>query len=230
MRRPMSQHPWEYWVTSSQNFLPYAWLPTDTPTRARFFLVHEWQVSEETRLVISRLLSEISTRRSMIESSTRKDSLLCLRRSAASTFKCLCKQTPLWRIIKSKRPQEPWRSRWREERDVEWLAPTHAHHTHQASRQLGTTADQRCDVPWDWLIQMIKLIVLSFMLVFPRPLWDPCHLARVCWGTRCKGFCSKEGPHYQIEQSARNQLECDQVQRALGKLSRSCHQTSNNQP
>jgi hypothetical protein len=43
-------------------------------------------------------------------------------------------------------------------------------------------------------------------------------------------ICSKEGPHYRIEQSVRNPLERDQVQRALGKLSRSCHSTSNNQP
>ncbi len=50
------------------------------------------------------------------------------------------------------------------------------------------------------------------------------------WGTRCKGFCSKEGLHYCIEQSARYPLEQDQVQRALGKLSRSCRRTSNNQP
>ncbi len=55
-------------------------------------------------------------------------------------------------------------------------------------------------------------------------------MARVHWVTRCEGFCSKEGPHYCIERSARNQLECNQVQRALVKLSRSCCQTSNNQP
>ncbi len=54
-------------------------------------------------------------------------------------------------------------------------------------------------------------------------------MARVCWGTCCKGFCSKEGPHYRIEWSTRNQLERDQVKRALVKSSRSCHQTSNNQ-
>jgi hypothetical protein len=55
-------------------------------------------------------------------------------------------------------------------------------------------------------------------------------MARVCWGTRCKGFCSKKGTHYQIERSARNSLEHEQVQRAFGKSSRSCRQTSNNQP
>ncbi len=40
----------------------------------------------------------------------------------------------------------------------------------------------------------------------------------------------QERPHYCIEQSARNQLERNQVPRALVELSRSCHQTSNNQP
>ncbi len=111
----------------------------------------------------------------------------------------------------SKSPQEPWRSRWPWERDNEQSGLTNTHHTHCASRQLGTTADQRYDVPWDWL-------------------QDAHQMARVHWGTRCKGFCSKESPHYRSERSARNQLERNQVQRALVKLSRSCHQTSNNQP
>ncbi len=108
-------------------------------------------------------------------------------------------------------PQEPQRSRWPWERNAEQSALTHAHHTHCASRQLGTTADQRYGVPWDWL-------------------WDAYQMARVHWDTCCKGFCSKEGPHYCIEKSVRNPLERDQVPRALGELSRSCHQTSNNQP
>ncbi len=111
----------------------------------------------------------------------------------------------------SKTPQEPKRLRWPWKRDVEQSAPTHTHHTHCASSLLGTTADQRYDVPQDWLR-------------------EGCQGARVRWGTCCEGFCSKEGPHYQMDWSARNQLECVQVQRALGKLSRSCHQTSNNQP
>ncbi len=148
----------------------------------------------------------------MSKSGTRKDYLLrYLRSPAKSTFKRLCKQTPLWHGIMSKVPQEPWRSRWLQERDVEQSAPTHACHTHCASRQLGTTANWRYDVPCDWL-------------------QDACQMARVRWGTSCKGFCSEEGPHYWIEPSSRNQLERDQVQRALGKLSRSCCQTSNNQP
>jgi hypothetical protein len=32
--------------------------------------------------------------------------------------------------------------------DVEQSALTHARHTHCASRQLGTTANGRCDIPW----------------------------------------------------------------------------------
>ncbi len=177
-----------------------------------FFLVHKRRISEETHLVISRLLCEISTRRSTSNSGTRKDYLSCyLRIPAKSTFKCLSKQTLLWHVVMSKTPQEPWRSRWPQERDVEQSALTHARHTCCASRQLGTTAYRRYDVPWNWLR-------------------DASQMARVHWGTCCKGFCSKEGLHYQIEQSARKQLERDQVQRALGKLSRSCCQTSNNQP
>ncbi len=84
-----------------------------------------------------------------------------------------------------KTPQEPWRSRWPQERDVEQSALTHARQTHCASRQLCTTADRRYDLPQDWL-------------------QDACQIARVCWGARCKGFRSKKGPHYCIEQSARN--------------------------
>ncbi len=96
-----------------------------------FFLVHEWHVSQETHLVISRLLREISTRRSTSESGTGKDYLLrYLKSPAKSIFKRLCKQTPLWSIVMSKTPQELQRLRWPQERDVEQSAPTHACHTH----------------------------------------------------------------------------------------------------
>jgi hypothetical protein len=44
---------------------------------------------------------------------------------------------------------------------------------------------RRYDVPWNWL-------------------WDACHMAGIRWGSRCEGFCSKEGPHYRFEQSTRN--------------------------
>ncbi len=91
-------------------------------------------------------------------------------------------------------PQEPWRM---QERDAEWSAPTNAHHIHGASVLLGTTVARRYDVPRDWL-------------------WDKCHMAGECWGTHCKGSCSKEGPHYCFERSTRNPLGRDQVQIVLG--------------
>jgi hypothetical protein len=52
----------------------------------------------------------------------------------------------------------------------------------------------------------------------------------VHWEARCEGFHSKEGPHYWFGRSVRNQLERNQVQRALEKSSGSCLLTSNNQP
>ncbi len=39
-------------------------------------------------------------------------------------------------------------------------------------------------------------------------------MAGVCWGSCCKGFCSKEGPHYRLEQSARK-LSSDKQQSTL---------------
>jgi hypothetical protein len=114
----------------------------------KFVLVHKWCDSVETRLIFLRLLREISTRRSMSKSGTGKNSLLrYLRSPTKSTFKRLCKQTPLWPVVMSKMPQELWRSRWLQERDVEQSAPTHGHHTHCTSSLLGTTADWRYDVP-----------------------------------------------------------------------------------
>ncbi len=96
-------------------------------------------------------------------------------------------------------------------RDAEWSALTIACLIHGASEPLGMIVAQRYDVPWDWL-------------------WDVCHMARVRWGTHCRGFHSKECLHYRFKQIMRNPLEHDQVQRALGKFFRSCLRTSNNQP
>ncbi len=171
---------------SLQNSTPYVQIPTDAPTRARIFLVHEWRISEETHLFIWRLLNEIFNEGvykqkwcwkglliALLEES--QEGYLQVSLHADSTLTCCHEQ----------KPQEPWRSRWPWERNVERSALTHARHTHCASRQLGTTADRRYDVPWDWL----------------QEAWQ---MTRVCWGTRCKGFCSKEGLHCQMEWSARN--------------------------
>ncbi len=76
----------------------------------------------------------------------------------------------------------PWKP---QERDAEWSAQNITHHIHGASEPLGTTVAWRYDIPRDWL-------------------WDACHMAGVRWGSCCKGFHRKEGPHYHFEQSTRN--------------------------
>jgi hypothetical protein len=74
---------------------PYARLSLGAPTRTRIFLVHKWRISEETHLVISKLLRPFSTRKSTGKSGTRKDYLLRLRSPTKSTFKWLFKDTLL---------------------------------------------------------------------------------------------------------------------------------------
>ncbi len=69
-----------------------------------------------------------------------------------------------------------------------WAISPDSRASHHTSRQLGTTADWRYDIPWNWLR-------------------NACQMARVRWGTHCEGFRSEEGAHYRIEQSAWNQLE-----------------------
>ncbi len=49
---------------------------------------------------------------------------------------------------------------------------------------VGDVVAQRYDILRDWL-------------------WDACNMAGVHWGSRCKGFRSKEGPHHCLEQSTR---------------------------
>ncbi len=49
---------------------------------------------------------------------------------------------------------------------------------------VGDVVVQRYDVLRDWL-------------------WDACHMAGIRWWSCCEGFCSKEEPHYRLEQSAR---------------------------
>ncbi len=68
----------------------------------------------------------------------------------------------MWR--RECQPQEPWRTRWPQERNAEQSAPTNAHHAHFASGQLGLIAGQRYAITRGWL-------------------WDACLLARVRWGT-----------------------------------------------
>jgi hypothetical protein len=191
--------------------MPYAQLSTDAPTRARNVFCSQvtrfWRdTSHHFETPTWNFYQEVYEQKwyqnglliALLEESCKEYLQASLQLDSALTGHY------------EKTPQEPWKSRRLQEKDVERSALTHACHTHSASRQLGTTADWRYDVLWDWL-------------------WDACQMARVHWGTHCEGFCSKEGPHYRIERNARNQLERNQVQRALVKLSRSCPNSSNNQ-
>ncbi len=63
---------------------------------------------------------------------------------------------------------------------------------------VGDVVAQRYDVLHDWL-------------------WDACHMARVRWESHCEGFCSKEGPHYCFEQSARK-LSWDKLQSTYSQV------------
>ncbi len=115
-RKTKYQHTSRIWAPVRETgvviarILPYARQPTDTPTRTRDFLVHNWHVLIETRLVISRLLCPFSTRKSTSKGGT--DYLLHLRNPTKHSFKCLFKDTLLWCGIKStnlRNPKDPRR-------------------------------------------------------------------------------------------------------------------------
>ncbi len=197
---------------SSWNSLPYTPLPTDAPTRARIcfgsWVTSFWRdpfchIETPTWNFYKEMYKQKWYRKGLLIALLEESHKEYLQVSLQVDSALMC--------CHEQKPQERLRSRWLQERDIEQSAPTHVCHIHCTSRQLGTTANQRYDVPWDWL-------------------WDACEMARVCQGNHCKGFRSKEGLHYQIERSARSPLEHKQVQRVIGKLSRRCCQTSNNQP
>ncbi len=128
--------------------LPYAWLPTDVPTRTIFFLVHKWRVLEETHLIISRLLRPFFYKEDYQQKWYQKGLQIVLEESHKEYLQV----------------------------SLQGYSTLMCHHEHKLQES------QR----------------------------------RVRWGTHCKGFCSKEGPHYRIERSSRNPLEHDQVWRVLG--------------
>ncbi len=159
-----------------------------------FFLVHKLCVSQETCLVEVLALTSLFLQGSHKQKQYQERTSLCTWGVRQRTLQVSQPRysAPTW--CHEHKPQQPWRT---EERDAEWSAPTNRCHVHGASVPLGTTVSQRYDIPRDWL-------------------WDTCHMAGVVWGTRCEGFCSKEGLHYCFEQSTRIPLGCDQVQIALG--------------
>jgi hypothetical protein len=194
MRHPTSQHLLEKQVTSLQELRPMCnFLQTHLKKPELFWFTSDAFLKRPILLTYW-LLRPFSMRKSHVKAVPRKDYFTHLRSPAKSTS-----SVSNW-ILRSDvtswaQPQEP--QRWPRERDAEWSALTNVRHTHCAPRQLGTTANQRYDVPWDWL-------------------WVTCHMAGVRWGTHCVGFGSKEGPHYCFERSTRNPLKHDQVWTAFG--------------
>ena len=138
---------------SSWNPTPYTWLPTDTPTRARILFF-----GSRVMRFVRDLSCHIETPKwnfynEIIKRRWYRNRLLImfLEESREEYLKRLCKQTPLWLVVTRKSLRNPEEQADSKKRDVEQSAPTHVRHTHCTSRQLGTTADQKYDVPWDWL-------------------------------------------------------------------------------
>ncbi len=167
-------------------------------------------VLQETHLSISRLLREFLRGGLRAKVVPETDYLLYFFRSPARVPWASLQADSALTCCQEQKPQDPRRTRWPQEKGCWAISPDSraSHPLH--SYAFGYDIRSKCDVPWDWL-------------------QEACHMARVCWEARCEGFCSKEGPHYLLEQSVRNKLEHDQVQSALEKLSGSCLLTSNNQ-
>ena len=193
---------------SLQNSTPYVQLSTDAPTRARFFFG-----SRVTRFSRDPFRSSTGSSVPFLQGSYKQKQYQ--EKTSLHTWgvrqRALQVSQPGYSALTwhhERGPQGPQRRL--QERDAKWSVPINVRHIHCVPMQLGTTVIWRYDAPWDWL-------------------WDACHMAGVRWGNHWEGFCSKEGPHYRFEQSARNPLERDQVWITTWELYRSCHRTSNNQ-
>ncbi len=107
------------------------------------FLVHEWRISEETRLVISRLLCEFLWGDLWVKVVPETDYLSRFWMSPARVPQVsLQEKTLLWLVVRSRSLRIPEEQDDRKKRDVEQSAPTHARPTHCTPMQLGTTADR----------------------------------------------------------------------------------------
>jgi hypothetical protein len=163
--------------------MPYAWLPTDAHTRARFFFGSRVSGFWRDPSCHIELLTRIFYKEIYEQKWYWKGLLIPLLEESCKEYLQASQQADsALTYCHEKEPQEPWRTRRPREWDVELSALTHSHHTNWASRQLGTTANRRYGIPRDWLR-------------------EACQMARVRWGTHCKGIFSKEGPHYWMEWS-----------------------------
>ncbi len=175
------------------------------------FSVHEWRILEETCLNILRLLCEFLWGDLQAKVVLETDYLWHFWRSPARVPQASLQADSALTCCQEQKPQDSRRTRWPQEKG-RWIISPNSRASHPVhSYAAGYYSRSKLDAPRDWL-------------------QEACQMARVRWGTRCKGFCSKEGLHYWMERSVMKQLERNQVQRVLEKSSGSCLQTSNNQP
>ncbi len=126
------------------NSTPYVRLPTDASTRAR--ISFSWFTSDAfcTRHILSyqdsyvKFYEEIYKQRWCQKPTTYRVSWGVPRRVL---FKCCCKQTPLWLVVRSRSLRNLEEQDDRKKRGIEWSALTHTRHTHCTFSQLGTAAD-----------------------------------------------------------------------------------------
>ena len=61
-------------------------------------------------------------------------------------------------------------------------------------RPLSTRKPHAKAVPSKDYFMYMRTLIVAWRYDVPQDwLWDACHMAGVCWGSRCKWFCSKEG-------------------------------------
>ncbi len=177
-----------------------------------FFLVHEWQVCEETVLLFwdsyVKFLRGDLQGKVVPERTTSCITWRVPRRVSSSVSASrLCSDALSW----AKRLRNP------EDQDDHKKGtlsdqPQLRHVTHTAL--LGS-----------WVLQLIEDMTslrtdFEMHAKWQGSIEEPA----------AKDFCCEGGLHYWIERSAWNPLGRKQVPRALGESSRSCRQTSNNQP
>ncbi len=160
-------------------------------------------VLQETCLSISRLLREVLQGGLQAKMVPEIDYLLHFWRSPASVPQASHQADYVLTCCQEQKPQEPTRTSWLQEKGLWEIIPNSrvSHPLH--SYAFGYYSQSKYDFPWDWL-------------------QEARHMARVHGKACCTGFHSKEGLDYWLEWSVRNQLERDQVQRALEKSSGSC--------
>jgi hypothetical protein len=213
-KTPYKQHPRRSTIGDViAKSMPSARFPTAAPTRAR--ISFSWFTSDvvlqETRLITSRLLREFLRGDLQAKVVPETDYLLHFWRSHTWVPQASQQADSALTHRQEQKPKDPRRTRWPQEKGRGPISPDSrtSHPLH--SMQLGTTAIE----VW------CSLGLTSRSMPYGKGSIEK---------PGCEGFQSKEGPHYQLEWSVRNQLDCNQVQRALEKLSGSYLLTSNNQP